>query len=241
MTKGKALCLNMIVKNEVANLDRCLRAVGDYIACWVIGDTGSNDGTQDFIKSFFAERGIPGALHSFAFLNFEQARNTAIDHAAASKLPYDYLLLADADMELVVEDWDFRAKLEAPGYRLIQRTDSGLTYWNTRIVRRNTGARYHGVTHEYIDVPGGVEELKGVWYKDHATGSNRRDKFERDIRLLSKALEDEPDNPRYWFYLGQSYRDAGQTAKAAETYAKRAAMGAWDEEAWYARLQQARC
>jgi len=66
MTNGKALCLNMIVKNETANLDRCLRAVADHITCWVIGDTESTDGTQDFIKSFFAERGIPGELHSFA-------------------------------------------------------------------------------------------------------------------------------------------------------------------------------
>ena len=37
----------MIVKNEMANLERCLAAVADHIACWVIGDTGSTDGTQD--------------------------------------------------------------------------------------------------------------------------------------------------------------------------------------------------
>jgi glycosyltransferase involved in cell wall biosynthesis len=241
MAKGKTLCLNMIVKNEMANLDRCLRAVADHITCWVIGDTGSTDGTQDFIKSFFAERGIPGELHSFPFHNFEQARNAALEHAAESKLLYDYLLFTDTDMELVVEDRDFRAKLEEPGYRLIQRTDSGLTYWNTRLVRRDTGARYHGVTHEYIDVPGGVKELQGVWYKDHASGSNRVEKFQRDINLLLKGLEQEPNNERYWFYLAQSYRDAEQKAKAAETYTKRAAMGGWDEEAWYARLQLARC
>ncbi len=240
MANGKTLCLNMIVKNEMANLGRCLRAVADHITCWVIGDTGSTDGTQDFVKSFFAERGIPGELHSFPFLNFGQARNAALEHAAASNLSYDYLLFADADMELVVEDRDFRAKLEEPGYRLIQKSDS-LTYWNTRLVRRDAGARYHGVTHEYIDVPGGAKELRGVWYKDHASGSNRVEKFQRDIDLLSKALEQEPDNVRYWFYLAQSYRDAGQKAKAAEIYAKRAAMGGWDEEAWYARLQLARC
>ena len=97
------------------------------------------------------------------------------------------------------------------------------------------------MTHEYLEVPGGSERLQGVWYKDHASGSNRVDKFERDIRLLVEGLESEPDNDRYWFYLAQSYRDAGQTAKAAEIYAKRAAMGGWDEEAWYARLQEARC
>src|SRR5439155_5782450 len=43
------------------------------------------------------------------------------------------------------------------------------------------------------------------------------------------------------FYLAQSYRDAGRTAEAAVTYAKRAEMGGWDEEAWNARLQEARC
>ena len=130
-------------------------------------------------------------------------------------------------------------KLTAPSYSLLQR--SAISYWNTRLVQRNAGARYRGVTHEYLDVPAGGKQLHGVWYKDHASGSNRVDKFERDIRLLEEGLKSEPDNHRYWFYLAQSYRDAGQTAKAAEIYAKRAAMGGWDEEAWYARLQEARC
>ena len=70
MVEGKTLCLNMIVKNEMANLERCLGAVAPHIACWVIGDTGSTDGTQEFIKSFFAERGIPGELHELPFRQF---------------------------------------------------------------------------------------------------------------------------------------------------------------------------
>ncbi|MGY2997356.1 glycosyltransferase involved in cell wall biosynthesis [Mesorhizobium sp. URHB0026] len=241
MTSRKRLCLNMIVKNEMANLQRCLGAVADHIDCWVIGDTGSTDGTQDFIKSFFAARNLPGELHEFPFLNFEQARNAALDHAYASALAYEYLLFDDADMELVVEDVGFREQLVSPGYRLLQRSDSGLTYWNTRLVRRDAGARYHGVTHEYLDVPDGVQELRSAWYKDHASGSNRIDKFERDAKLLLEALEKDPENQRYWFYLAQSYRDAGRTAEAAVAYAKRAAMGGWDEEAWNARLQGARC
>jgi len=239
---GAKLCLNMIVKNEMANLECCLRSVADYIDCWVICDTGSTDGTQEFIRKFFAARSIPGELHSFPFQNFEQARNAALDCAHASPLVYEYLLLADADMELVVEDRDFRQKLEAPCYDVLQR--SGVSYWNPRLVRRHAHARYHGVTHEYLGLPDGAERkqlLQGVWYKDHASGSNRVDKFERDIRLLLEGLEKEPESHRYRFYLAQSYKDAGRTAEAVEAYAKRAVMGGWDEEAWYARLQEARC
>jgi tetratricopeptide (TPR) repeat protein len=239
MADGKTLCLNMIVKNEMANLDRCLRAIAPHIGCWVIGDTGSTDGAQDFITAFFAERSVPGELHSFPFVNFEQARNSALDCAYASPLQYDYLLLCDADMELIVEDPEFRSKLVAPCYQLLQR--SAISYWNTRIVRRDAGARYRGVTHEYLETPAEVLRLSGAWYKDHASGFNRVDKFERDIRLLNEALETEPQNHRYQFYLAQSLRDAGRAAEAAEAYAKRAGMGGWDEEAWYARLQRARC
>jgi hypothetical protein len=35
--------------------------------------------------------------------------------------------------------------------------------------------------------------------------------------------------------------DAGHFAEAAKTFAKCATMGGWDEEAWYARVQEARC
>ena len=154
---AKTLCLNMIVKNEILNIERCLNAVADHISCWVIGDTGSTDGTQEKIRAFFAARKIPGELHEFPFITWDQARNAALDRAAASTLAYDYLLFADADMELVVEDRDFREKLEAPGYRVIQRADSGLIYWNMRLVKGRIGARYHGVTHEYLDVPGGAQ------------------------------------------------------------------------------------
>ena len=232
------LCLNMIVRNEIANLERCLKSLSPHIDCWVIGDTGSTDGTQDFIKSFFAERGIPGELHEFPFINFEQARNKALELAYASSLKYYYILLCDADMELVVDNHDFARGLEAKSYSILQK--SGVSYWNARLIRRDVVTQYRGVTHEYLELADEPVRLTGVWYRDHASGANRGDKFERDIRLLTEAMKNEPDNHRYQFYLAQSLKDIGRPAEASEAYAKRSKMGGWEEEAWYSHLQHAR-
>ena len=239
---AKTLCLNMIVKNEMANLERCLAAVTPFIACWVIGDTGSTDGTQEFIRSFFAARGIPGELHSFPFENFSQARNEALRRAGTSSLRFDYLLLTDADMELTVQNSAFSQDLTAAAYRLVQR--SGVTYWNIRLLRRDVPACYKGVTHEYLDVLAGeTENLEGVAFIDHATGANRVDKYQRDIRLLTGAIATEPDPglvARYTFYLANTLRDNGNPEAALKTYLERASLGHWHQEVFISLLNAAR-
>ena len=62
MDKPK-VTLCMIVKNESHIIHECLETIHKYVDYWVISDTGSTDGTQDIIKRFFAEKGIPGELH----------------------------------------------------------------------------------------------------------------------------------------------------------------------------------
>jgi tetratricopeptide (TPR) repeat protein len=236
---GRALCLNMIVKNEAAIIERCLAAAAPVIASWVICDTGSSDGTPDRIRAFFAARAIPGQLHTIAFDDFAQARNEALAHCLASPLAFDYVLFADADMELVVESADFASRLGADAYRLRQR--NAIAYWNLRMLRRGVAARYVGPTHEHLAVEGKVEQLDDLWFRDHADGGNRLDKFARDIALLERALASEPGNARHLFYLAQSQFDAGRTADALRTYQRRIDAGGWDEERWYAALGVARC
>jgi len=241
-THGKAICLNMIVKNETANLERCLRSVADHISCWVIGDTGSTDGTQELIERFFTDRGIPGELHDFSFENFAQARNEALERARASALPFDYILLTDADMELTVQTPAFSQDLTAAAYLVLQ--NSGVTYWNNRLLRRDVPARYLGVTHEYLDVRAGeTRNLEGISFIDHATGSNRVDKYERDVRLLTNAIATERDPrmiARYNFYLANTLRDSGQKEAALATYLERARLGHYHQEVFLSLLHAAR-
>jgi len=235
------LCLNMIVRNESARIERCLASVAPHIACWAIVDTGSADGTQTAIRRFFSDRGIPGWLDEQPFVDFSTTRNAALDYAQkmlAIRLPRaDYLLLMDADMELVVEDPAWADNLTAPAYRMLQRT-TALSYWNTRLLRFRAIARYVGWTHEYLSVVGETENLGGVHFIDHADGANRPGKFERDAALLQAEIA---PTARAWFYLAQSLKDMGDLRGAAEAYEVRASLQGWSEEAWYAKLMQARC
>lgn len=52
----------MIVKNESHVIARTLEHLCSHITFsdFVISDTGSTDGTQDIIRSFFSARGIQG-------------------------------------------------------------------------------------------------------------------------------------------------------------------------------------
>ena len=100
---ANTLCLNMIVKNEVGNLRRCLDAVAAHIGAWVIVDTGSTDGTPEFIRAYFRDRGIPGELHAAPFIDFAQARNEACaEHCfLAEWYPLVVLVAVYASVDLV--------------------------------------------------------------------------------------------------------------------------------------------
>jgi glycosyltransferase involved in cell wall biosynthesis len=233
------ICLNMIVRNERANIRRCLESVSPFISSWVICDTGSTDNTQEIVLQFMRERGIPGELHEFEFQNFSQARNTALKLTWSQD--YDYVLLMDADMELVVDQpGDPFAHLEAPYYRMLQR-GGGLCYANTRLVRRGHRAEYIGVTHEYLNTDVEPEALIYAHFLDHMDGGSRGDKYQRDEKLLLADMERDPTNARTVYYFAQTQKDLGKPGVAAHYYEQRAKMGGWDEEAWHSQLMAARC
>ncbi|MBM4073592.1 MAG: tetratricopeptide repeat protein [Planctomycetes bacterium] len=233
------ICLNMIVKNEAAILDGCLQSALPVIDYCVICDTGSSDATVDVIERFSARHQVPGEVHRIPFVNFEVARNEALDLCRSSAAGFEYILLLDADMEVHVETPDFARQLSEPAY-MIRQTNS-ISYFNTRLVRRDCPAKYVGVTHEYLATDPYAKRFEGLWCYDHACGANRINKFERDIELLSRAIAHDPHDRRALFYLAQSYMDAGRHAEAIDWYEKRIASGGWAEETWYSMYRLALC
>jgi glycosyltransferase involved in cell wall biosynthesis len=229
------ICLNMIVKNESRVITRCLDSVIPVIDYWVIVDTGSTDGTQEIIKKHL--KNIPGELHERPWKNFGHNRTEAFQLAKGKG---DYILFMDADDTLEFETERKFPKLTHDLYNMWRGTKE-FTYIKPQLVRANLPWRWVGVTHEYLDCVQRFTSatLKEIKYLSGDGGASTYDpeKFLKNVTLLTEGLKDEPNNTRYVFYLAESYRDAGDKAKALEWYQKRVDRGGWEEEVFWSKLQ----
>jgi glycosyltransferase involved in cell wall biosynthesis len=228
----------MIVKNESHIIKECFDTIYDQIDYWVIVDTGSTDGTQELIKTYFAEKGIPGELHERPWVSFGHNRTEALELCNGKT---DYIFMIDAD-DFVEGKLPRDQIKDADGYAVLMgRMD--FSWWRTQIFKANDNWRYVGVLHEYPTVEDGripnIQRLEGNYRVVARTlGARNKDiepveKYKKDAELLEKALIDEPQNVRYQFYLAQSYFDSQQWEKAEAAYVKRIEMGGWPEEIYY--------
>ena len=236
-----SLCLNMIVKNESKIIIRLLSSVLPIIDSYCICDTGSTDNTVELIETFFKEINIPGKIVNEPFKNFAHNRNFALKSCIGMS---DFVLLLDADMLLDIKGFKKETLNNYDSFYILQGNDQ-FYYQNVRIVRNNGLYSYAGVTHEYINTPPNnrthLFEKNEIFVIDIGDGGAKSDKFERDIRLLTQGLEDEPNNERYFFYLANSYNDNGQFEKAIESYQKRIECKGWNQEVWYSYYKMGHC
>lgn len=241
------LCLNMIVKNESRIITRLLSSVCDLIDMYCICDTGSTDNTIEIIETFFKEKNIPGKIIEEPFQDFGYNRSYAMK--ACETMDADYLLLVDADMVFwrnpKIKPESFKQYLSNFDLFYIFQGTEAFYYKNARITKNKMGYSYWGVTHEYVSTPDntrtGQIDKDVCFIKDIGDGGSKANKFIRDVALLKKGLEKEPNNDRYTFYLANSLKDSGQKQEAIETYKKRIEIGGWIEEIWQSYYSMGKC
>ena len=233
------VCVSMIVKNEAAVIERCLRSIKPQVHAWAIVDTGSDDGTQDIVRRIMAD--LPGELIERPWMDFSTNRNEALELARKHG---DYALIIDADEVLEADAGFSWGALGDAGY-LLEFVYGPTRFRRMALAKLDAGWSWQGVLHESLvrAQHADVRAMPGLRIRVHSDGSRSRqppaEKYARDADVLQRALDAEPGNTRYAFYLAQSLRDAGKLSDAIAAYEKRSAMGGWAEEVYYSRWQAA--
>ena len=234
----------MIVKDESHIIHESLEATHELIDTYSIVDTGSSDNTIQIIKDFYKKHNIPGTVHQLPWKGFGESRSEALKTCDGHM---DYIIMIDADdlMGFPPGSKEFLKKTlkeqnpNACNIQIRRGTNNSLEYSRTQIFKANDNWRYVGVLHVYptndksnnkiIRLPTEIF-MVGRTMGNRSIVLDGQAKYAHDAQVLLKALETEPDNDRYVFYLAQSYRDAGNTQEAIKWYKKRYEMGRWREE-----------
>lgn len=222
------LTIGIIVKNGEKTLEKCLESVKPLLDAvpseLIITDTGSTDGTVGIAKGFTDH------IINFKWCDdFSAARNTGLNAARG-----EWFLFLDADewFEDVSELISFFSGSECDRYGsgcYIQRNYSdyeGKNYTDfhaTRIFRRYPGIRFEHTIHE------AVRWLKPIRffnsYVNHygyvfSSTENRREKVDRNLGLLEKALKQTPDDLKLLYQTARQYFTLKQYDKIVETCKK---------------------
>lgn len=230
-----------MVKNESKIIQRAMKSCIDIVDAVCIADTGSTDNTVEVATTFLTERKIPFNIVTDPWKNF--GHNRTLSFLACQKfcteLEWDpatsWALLLDADMQLRPSPLWSRNVLTQSGHKIMQKAGN-LEYFNTRFLRIGLPWKCVGATHEYWEgenlthIPSDIIHIDDV-----GDGGAKADKFERDIRLLTESMKENPDTTRTYFYLAQSYHCIHDNKNSLEYYKKRSQMGGWYEEVWYSK------
>lgn len=232
---GKTICLNMIVKDEAPVIKRCLDSVRHLIDYYVIVDTGSTDGTQAVVRETLKD--IPGKLYEKPWKNFGFNRHEALKLALGTG---DYLLFIDADETLAISpDCTFPSLSDDVYMSFGSSPGNNPDFQRVLFLKNDDSWSWSGVIHEQLRStrnPLTKSQLSGVRIMANTMDGHRSldpNKHYKDAILLKNALDDEPDNADYVFYMAQSYFNADKFELAKQAYAKRSTMGGWDEAVFW--------
>ena len=219
--KTTKICLNAMVANEARTITRMLDSCYKYIDYWVIQDNGSKDGTQDIIREYFQEKGIPGFLYETEWQYPGYNRDHALQTCLKADHGCDWILRMDADERLQVDedfDWEIFNDTTVSSWNIIVHSFDTKYFrtwmWNARLAWFFA----HDRRHETIHLPGLGEEFQRITLPEgfrHIVTNDGQTWF-APRKFLKDALELESDkvvgntltNDMYHFwYVAKSYSD----------------------------------
>ncbi len=218
----------MIVKNEEKNIERALSWGKNIVSEQIVVDTGSTDRTVEIAEKMGAK------VYHFQWIDdFSAAKNYAIDKCSGN-----WIAFLDADEYFNSEDSGklikyIRETEENGGegiFTLLLNLDEEgkvkTSATHIRIFKNLPDLRYKRRIHEQlmhsdghnIKVLDATQELT-IWHTGYAgeTGKEKQ-KSNRNLNMILKDIEDDPENYEMYLYLGNEYYGREMYREAENAY-----------------------
>lgn len=213
ITKDKLLTIGIITKNECEKLERCLKSlmpIKEALDCEIIvTDTGSTDNTVEISKKY-ADKVI-----KFDWIDdFSAARNTGIE---ASKGLWFMWIDSDEwvdDPKPIIDFFkggDYKkyasATIEMLDFEAGDNNNIGVTLARMLLLSKNI--KFEGAIHENIPMMGPRKSINATVFHDGYSFENadkKREKHNRNLDLLLKMYNDNPQDLRTIRYVVDQYR-----------------------------------
>ena len=227
----------MIVKNEEKNIGRALTWGKNVVKEQIVVDTGSTDRTVEIALEMGAR-----VFHFKWIDDFAAAKNYAIEQARGNWIAFldadEYFSGKDAIKMLLIlekiESGEVRVNGKKP--QVIQTSLADVrengkiacVMRQQRIFQNIEELRYRNRIHEQLFYTGSDQLVYGdvgdeitvfhTGYTDQVYAETN--KLERNIRLLKREIEENPENYTCMVYLGVSYEAGNRILEAEEVYEK---------------------
>jgi glycosyltransferase involved in cell wall biosynthesis len=198
-----------------------IKNVADLI---VVNDTGSTDGTQDIIRKFGEENNIPTYVFERPFDDFEKSRNHSMQKLrdVVQELGWDankvHGFWIDCDETLIV-DPKFDKNQFTNDLYMINTYIGPMKYTRNTFFRVSLPFRWYGPVHEFIvcdkkDITSGLATGVHVDVKMEGNSwkGNIAAKYKSHAFVLEKYIDENRQDPRWIFYLAQSYHDSASVS-----------------------------
>ena len=237
----------IIAKNEEKNIEKCLAPLAPYNFEIIFVDTGSTDRTKEIARKY------TDLVYDFEWVNdFSAARNFSLKKAS-----HNYVLVLDCDEFLTEIDLNaiYQAIEEHPrGVGMLLRhsyyDSNGMQvsypdrverlfhkrhyHYTLSIHEQVTDSKTGSTLYERYDIPLTVEHV------GYCGGmENMLQKVERNNTLLLKEIEKHPNDPYFYFQIGQSYNSIADYENAYTYYKKAFELPIDPRQPWLPVIAQA--
>lgn len=253
------LILTQIVKDESHVIETMLNSIKDIVDGICIVDTGSTDDTINIINNWGKNNNIETYVIERAFDNFENSRNHSFEKAREFFLNKNdgntyYNFWLDADETLIIDKGFNKQKIDKDLYMFNTKIGQ-MCYTRNELCRLDKPFAFYGPVHEFIRYVGtepitsGL--LEGVEVDVKMTGGSWKgdvsEKYRKHAAIYEEYIRTNND-PRWIFYVAQSWHDAATTNSREENeerwrrslkyYRDRVnRMDGYEEERYYSQLR----